>query len=434
MRHYIILALCLALAACGSTGTTHPNPLAYYTSATDNGVNTAQAVIVGAFKDPGLLLSNKCFMVSEIDGLWIKNIDPIHNCTTPIAVSPGAHNIGIMFFLEDYPRGKTMLQLEAAAGHTYQVRFDMPTWSVPMEPKVWLDDMGTGNIASQAVHMDVPVFSTGAISRLDDKMLHDAALCSGQDATKEERIAACTRLIDAAPNGSLAPLALNTRASYYINGDRYDLALADADRAIRVKSDFAPAFATRCYVRHLMRKNSGSIELPGALKDCEEALRLDPNNVAALNAIGIFYTDHNDDRALSYFTRAIEAEPDAAVSYHNRAVVHLRSQRYALAIKDDSRALRLNPGTSSTLEMRGLAYMGLKQYEAALADFEAAQKGERGDRSSLLYAKGVAELKIGKTAEGKADIARAKSANPATHEGCVQSRKCIPAQRLRYEI
>ncbi len=435
MRNYWKLVFCLFLSACGSTEATHPNPIAYYTPPSHDEAGSSQTVIVGALENPGLLLSNRCFIVSEIDGRWIKDIDPLHGCITPVAITPGSHRVGVMFFLEDYPRGKTMLRLDAAAGHTYQVKFDMPTWSVPMEPKVWIDDAATGKVASQTTDMDVPIFSFGQISRLDEKMQQDAALCSGHGVKdKGEGLAACTRLIDAAPNGSLAPLALNTRASYYVDAARYDLAIADADRAIRVKSDFAPAYATRCFVRHLIQKSAGRIELSNALDDCKEALRLDPNNIAALNAIGIFYTDHDDDLALSYFTRAIEIAPDAAVSYLNRAVIQLRTKHYALAIEDSSQALRLVPGSSYTLEIRGLAYLGRKQYKAAVADFEAAQKGEKGDRSSLLYAKGIAELRIGKTAEGRADIARAKSGTPNMREDCVESGRCAPAQRLKREI
>jgi tetratricopeptide (TPR) repeat protein len=79
---------------------------------------------------------------------------------------------------------------------------------------------------------------------------------------------------------------------------------------------------------------------PQALKDCDNALRLNPADAAALA---------------------------------NRGFVHLRLERFDLAITDYDAALRLRPNFVKALYGRGLAKLKMGDDRGASQDIEAAK-------------------------------------------------------------
>jgi tetratricopeptide (TPR) repeat protein len=80
-------------------------------------------------------------------------------------------------------------------------------------------------------------------------------------------------------------------------------------------------------------------------------------------------------RALSCFTRAIELEPNDALSYFNRGNTYMEAEEYAKAISDYGRALELCPNIAhQTYTNRGQAYDALGLYTRAISDYTRAIK------------------------------------------------------------
>ena len=70
--------------------------------------------------------------------------------------------------------------------------------------------------------------------------------------------------------------------------------------------------------------------------------------------------------------------------------------------------MREKPNVAATYDSRGLTYLKLRQWQAAIADYNSALALDPKLASSL-YGRGMARLRSGDPAAGKADIAAAIS-------------------------
>ena len=145
--------------------------------------------------------------------------------------------------------------------------------------------------------------------------------CAGPDTaiTPDLRISGCTTLIQSGrETQSILAVAFCNRGNAYqdYKGD-YDRAIQDYDQAVRLKPDDAAALNNRCWARAVANK-----ALETALSDCNESLRL---------------------------------RPDDAGTMHSRGFVHFRMGRYDEAIADFDNSLSRDPKSADMLYMRGLA-------------------------------------------------------------------------------
>src|SRR5262249_51995024 len=86
------------------------------------------------------------------------------------------------------------------------------------------------------------------------------------------------------------------------------------DEVIRLQPNDAAALDNRS----LVRRDRG--DLAGALQDCTEAIRLQPN-VGAFNNRGLVRRDRGDlDGALQDFNETIRLEPNSAPAFYNRGI------------------------------------------------------------------------------------------------------------------
>lgn len=80
-----------------------------------------------------------------------------------------------------------------------------------------------------------------------------------------------------------------------------------------------------------------------ANKDIQEALKIDPNDVDALEAQGDYHTRQNQYRlAIGCYTKAIKLAPERAHLYESRAYLYTGLNQNELAIADCKRALELD--------------------------------------------------------------------------------------------
>ncbi len=74
-------------------------------------------------------------------------------------------------------------------------------------------------------------------------------------------------------------------------------------------------------------------------------------------------------------------------------------------------SLRIQPNKGHTLDSRGFVYFRMRQYDKAIADYEAALRSAPRSAASL-YVRGLAKKRRGDTAGGDADIATANALDP----------------------
>ncbi len=145
-------------------------------------------------------------------------------------------------------------------------------------------------------------------------------------------IADYTRAIEVDPTHALAYIR---RAEAYQDKSDADHAIADYAKAIEIEPQSAAAYNSRCRFRV-----KANLDLPLALLDCDDAVRLAPNN---------------------------------AVFMDNRGFVYLKLDRLNDAIADYDAALKINPKLPGALYGRGLAKQKTGDQAGGDADIAAAK-------------------------------------------------------------
>ena len=74
------------------------------------------------------------------------------------------------------------------------------------------------------------------------------------------------------------------------------------------------------------------------------------------------------ERAIEYYSRAIELDETFAEAYFNRGVSYYELGRYQESIADLSQAIRLNPADDNYYSRRSLCYLFADELELAQAD------------------------------------------------------------------
>ncbi len=117
----------------------------------------------------------------------------------------------------------------------------------------------------------------------------------------------------------LAPkdiIALQNRGHAYQGMQDYDRAVADYSEAIQIEPKFASAFNDRCYARAIAGR-----ELQQALADCNEALRLIPNQPSTLDSRGFTYLRLGEfDKAIADYNTVLKFNPNHAGSLYGRGL------------------------------------------------------------------------------------------------------------------
>ena len=84
------------------------------------------------------------------------------------------------------------------------------------------------------------------------------------------------------------------------------------------------------------------------------------------------YEDPN--KAVSYWTQAINNKQNGAIAYSNRGLAYYDLKQYKKAVQDYSRAIELDPNYTAAYNNRGNSYYALNAYQQALPDFDQSLK------------------------------------------------------------
>lgn len=111
-------------------------------------------------------------------------------------------------------------------------------------------------------------------------------------------------------------------------------------------------------------------QIDRAIEYYSRAIELEPDKVDGYNNRGVAYQlKGNYNRAIKNYNKAIELDPDFAEAYHNRGDAYGKKGDYDRAIEDQNRALRLKPNLTIAYYYRGVAYYKRDDYGSAIKDF-----------------------------------------------------------------
>ena len=159
--------------------------------------------------------------------------------------------------------------------------------------------------------------------------------------TQRRRVPQLTRL---APEEFVSPTGSESSGPNHECNSLFDVALS-----FQEKRDYEKAIA---YYTRAIELNSQSAEAY-------------VNRGAAYESMG------NLDLALQDFNTALDLEPKSE-AYNNRANVHFRNRDYERAVQDYSKALELERGNVGAFIYRGHAFKNMELYDHAIQDYSEA--------------------------------------------------------------
>ncbi|XP_060557027.1 serine/threonine-protein phosphatase 5-like, partial [Ruditapes philippinarum] len=90
--------------------------------------------------------------------------------------------------------------------------------------------------------------------------------------------------------------------------------------------------------------------------------------------------DYN--QAVTFYTQAIDLNPNVAAYYGNRSFAYLRTECFGYALQDATKALQKDPKYLKAYYRRASANMALGKFKLALKDFEAVVKVRPNDKDA----------------------------------------------------
>ncbi len=109
-----------------------------------------------------------------------------------------------------------------------------------------------------------------------------------------------------------------------------------------------------------------------AISEFNKAIKAEPNSAEAYRRRGVSKRLSDDVRgALRDFDKAILLDPTNNLTYFGRGLVYQNEGKFDLAIADYTNALAINPQYASAYYNRGTAYQGQEKYELAIADYSS---------------------------------------------------------------
>jgi tetratricopeptide (TPR) repeat protein len=156
-------------------------------------------------------------------------------------------------------------------------------------------------------------------------------------------------------------------------------------------------------------------EFDPAIKDLDEAIRLDPKCALAYSGRGaVRFAKKEYDKAIRYVDEAVRLEPDSPSSgYYIRGAAHYMKKDYARAVKDLDEAIKLNPKEAEALNSRAWAAAACPEAKFRDAD------------NALRFAKAACEIDGWKNAFFLGTLAAAHAENGQFKEAVRWQRKAL---------
>jgi len=145
---------------------------------------------------------------------------------------------------------------------------------------------------------------------------------------------------------------------------------------------------------------------------CEEILAVKPDQFDTLNMLAMIAGQANDfERAVKWFDRAIEVDPNHAATYCNRGFALQESQLWDAALASYDRAITLKSDYALAHNNRGNVLRRLGRLEEALAGYDRALAINSAAVQSH-YNRGLVLVELGRLEEAAASYGRAIAGKP----------------------
>lgn len=97
-----------------------------------------------------------------------------------------------------------------------------------------------------------------------------------------------------------------------------------------------------------------------------------------------FFKGKDYEKAVEFYSRAIELNPGNAIYYGNRSLAYMRTECYGYALADATRAIELDKKYVKGYYRRAASNMALGKFKAALRDYETVVKVRPNDKDAKL--------------------------------------------------
>lgn len=179
-----------------------------------------------------------------------------------------------------------------------------------------------------------------------DALVNRAAIYSMQGST-EKALADLDQAIGRQPNHALAHY--NRGYAHFARQD-HEQAIADYTRAIEADARMSWAFNNRCLTRVIAGR-----DLVEALSDCDQALKLQPDNVETRETRGfVFLKLGEKEIALREYDAALRSDPDRPVALYGRGLARVASGDVRNGESDKAAARALLPSVDRQFAPYGL--------------------------------------------------------------------------------
>ena len=160
-----------------------------------------------------------------------------------------------------------------------------------------------------------------------------------------------------AENAITKAIKINPRAAFYNNRGilfirqrKWDLALADLNKAININPEFDDSYNNR----GVIYKERGKFNL--ALADFNKSIQINPKNLEAYIGRGVIYSEQKRlDLALADYNKATQIDSNSAMAYNNRGSLYYKQKKLGLALADLNKAIQMNPELAMAYNNRGFS-------------------------------------------------------------------------------
>lgn len=212
------------------------------------------------------------------------------------------------------------------------------------------------------------------------------------------------RAIALSPQNAYAHLVRGL--AYARRGDA-QAAMSDYDTTLKYDPRNVYALVNRAALYSLDRKPDL------ALKDLDQAILIDPTYARAFYNRGyVRFMQKSYDKAIDDYSAAIALDPEMGLAYNNRGLTRaIVGHDLKQALDDSDRALKLMPTNLDVRDTRAFIYLKLGEPTEALKEYNDALDIDP-NRAISLYGRGLAKIRAGDPAGGKADQAAAETLYP----------------------
>lgn len=190
------------------------------------------------------------------------------------------------------------------------------------------------------------------------------------------------------------PVFFTNRSTAYFKMEKYVKSLRDANKAIKLDSNWAKGYYRKGKVLmhqedykqakkefdHALKLKPSSAAFEQAVAECKAAVNANSTAAEILKADGNdFFKTGDIEKAIAKYSAAISACKNnpkenliKADIYGNRAACYRQLYNSKSVIADCTSALALNPNHVKALIRRGQAFESTEKFKEALADFQSA--------------------------------------------------------------